>query len=244
MNPTIELLRSHRSIRKFKPDALTSEQIEAIISSAQMASSSSNVQAYSIIGVTDPGLKQELARLAGNQAYIEQCGLFLVFVADLHRLKEASALHGQPFHHNTESFLVATVDATLAAQNAAIAAESLGLGICYIGGIRNNPQNVCELLQLPELTYPVYGMCVGVPDQEPSHRPRLPRQAVYHSNRYHADKAAQGTKEYDETMYEYYRERTGGKTLTTWSQGIADKYAKPGRAHIRPFLDSRGFKLE
>lgn len=244
MNPTIELLRKHRSIRKFQPVPLTEEQIDAIIGSAQMASTSSNVQAYSIIGVTDPAKKQELARLAGNQAYIEQCGLFLVFCAELHRLTEATGLHGQTFHQNTESFIVATVDAALAAQNAAIAAESLGFGICYIGGIRNNPPEVCELLGLPQLAYPVFGMCVGVPDQEPSSRPRLPRHAVYHVNAYDAEQARQGLQQYDETMYKYYKERTLGKTVTNWSKGIADKYAKPVRAHIRPFLEGRGFRLE
>ncbi|ULL13988.1 oxygen-insensitive NADPH nitroreductase [Paenibacillus sp. H1-7] len=244
MNPTIEVLRKHRSIRKYQPIALPEEHIDAIIESAQMASTSSNVQAYTIIGVTDPAKKQELARLAGNQAYIEQCGLFLVFCADLHRLKEATELHGETFHQNTESFLVATVDATLAAQNAAVAAESLGYGICYIGGIRNNPQDVSVLLQLPQLTYPVFGMCVGVPDQEPSSRPRLPRHAVYHSDAYDKEKVTLGTQQYDDTMHEYYKERTNGKTLTTWSKGITDKYAKPGRGHIRPFLEGRGFRLE
>ncbi|WP_282937409.1 oxygen-insensitive NADPH nitroreductase [Paenibacillus sp. RC67] len=244
MNPTIDLLRNHRSIRKYKEVALSEEHIEAIITSAQMASTSSNVQAYSIIGVTDPELKRELAQLSGNQAYIEQCGLFLVICADLHKLKEATEHHEQTFHQNTESFIVGTVDAALAAQNAAIAAESLGYGICYIGGIRNKPQEVCEVLALPELVYPVFGMCVGVPDQEPSYRPRLPLQAVYHSNTYQADKVAEGVQQYDEAMYEYYKERTGGKTLTTWSKGIADKYAKPGRAHILPFLEARGFQLK
>jgi len=244
MNPTIDLLRNHRSIRKYKEAALPEAHTEAIISSAQMASTSSNVQAYSIIGVTDPALKKELAQLAGNQAYVEQCGLFLVFCADLHKLKGATEQHGQTFHHNTESFIVATVDAALAAQNAAVAAESLGYGICYIGGIRNKPQEVCEALSLPELVYPVFGMCVGVPDQEPSYRPRLPMQAVFHQNAYNAEQVAQGIQQYDDTMYQYYQERTNGQTLTTWSKGIADKYAKPGRAHIMPFLKARGYRFE
>nr|WP_275422733.1 oxygen-insensitive NADPH nitroreductase [Paenibacillus mucilaginosus] len=243
VNAVIELLQNHRSIRKFKPDPLTPQQTEAIVTSAQMASTSSNVQAYTIIAVTDPAKKAELARLAGGQAYVEQCGLFLVFCADQYRLKLATEHNGEAFHQNTESFIVATVDAALAAQNAAVAAESLGFGICYIGGIRNNPGEVSSLLGLPELVYPVFGLCVGVPDQEPGIRPRMPREAVLHPDAYSEEAVREGIRAYDEITYAYYKERTGGRTLTTWSRGIADKHKQPVRAHIRPFLEARGFRL-
>ncbi|MCY9588917.1 oxygen-insensitive NADPH nitroreductase [Paenibacillus chitinolyticus] len=244
MNSVIDLLTRHRSIRKFKPDPIPGDQLQAIIASAQMASTSSSVQAYTIIAATDPALKKELARLAGNQAYVEQCGLFLVFCADLNRLRKATEQSGEVFHQNTESFLVASMDAALAAQNAAIAAESLGLGICYIGGIRNNPDGVAEALKLPELVYPVFGMCVGVPDQEPSLRPRLPQTAVLHENGYQSDRSDEGVRRYDETTRKYYEERTGGKQSITWSRSMADKYRQPVRAHLKPFLEKQGFRLE
>ncbi|MGW9127440.1 oxygen-insensitive NADPH nitroreductase [Paenibacillus chitinolyticus] len=244
MNSVIDLLTRHRSIRKFKPDPIPGDQLQAIIASAQMASTSSSVQAYTIIAATDPALKKELARLAGNQAYVEQCGLFLVFCADLNRLRKATEQSGEVFHQNTESFLVASMDAALAAQNAAIAAESLGLGICYIGGIRNNPDGVAEALKLPELVYPVFGMCVGVPDQEPSLRPRLPQTAVLHKNGYQSERSDEGVRQYDETTRKYYEERTGGKQSITWSRSMADKYRQPVRAHLKPFLEKQGFRLE
>ncbi|MFS0840259.1 oxygen-insensitive NADPH nitroreductase [Paenibacillus sp. 1P03SA] len=244
MNSVIDLLTRHRSIRKFKPDPIPGDQLQAIIASAQMASTSSSVQAYTIIAATDPALKKELARLAGNQAYVEQCGLFLVFCADLNRLRKATEQSGEVFHQNTESFLVASMDAALAAQNAAIGAESLGLGICYIGGIRNNPDGVAEALNLPELVYPVFGMCVGVPDQEPSLRPRLPQTAVLHENGYQSGRSDEGVRQYDETTRKYYEERTGGKQSVTWSRSMADKYRQPVRAHLKPFLEKQGFKLE
>ncbi|MGX4587490.1 oxygen-insensitive NADPH nitroreductase [Paenibacillus chitinolyticus] len=244
MNSVIDLLTRHRSIRKFKPDPIPGDQLQAIIASAQMASTSSSVQAYTIIVATDPALKKELARLAGNQAYVEQCGLFLVFCADLNRLRKATEQSGEVFHQNTESFLVASMDAALAAQNAAIAAESLGLGICYIGGIRNNPDGVSEALKLPELVYPVFGMCVGVPDQEPSLRPRLPQTAVLHENGYQSERSDEGVRRYDETTRKYYEERTGGKQSITWSRSMADKYRQPVRAHLKPFLEKQGFRLE
>ncbi|MFC9778550.1 oxygen-insensitive NADPH nitroreductase [Paenibacillus chitinolyticus] len=244
MNSVIDLLTRHRSIRKFKPDPIPGDQLQAIIASAQMASTSSSVQAYTIIAATDPALKKELARLAGNQAYVEQCGLFLVFCADLNRLRKATEQSGEVFHQNTESFLVASMDAALAAQNAAIAAESLGLGICYIGGIRNNPDGVAEALKLPELVYPAFGMCVGVPDQEPSLRPRLPQTAVLHENGYQSERSDEGVRRYDETTRKYYEERTGGKQSITWSRSMADKYRQPVRAHLKPFLEKQGFRLE
>lgn len=167
-----------------------------------------------------------------------------MFCADLNRLRKATEQSGEVFHQNTESFLVASMDAALAAQNAAIAAESLGLGICYIGGIRNNPDGVAEALKLPELVYPVFGMCVGVPDQEPSLRPRLPQTAVLHENGYQSERSDEGVRQYDETTRKYYEERTGGKQSVTWSRSMADKYRQPVRAHLKPFLEKQGFKLE
>lgn len=245
MNPTIDLLTSHRSIRKFKDTPLTNEQVQAIIESAQMASSSSNVQAYSIIGVTDPEMKKQLAELAGGQAYVEQCPLFLVWCADLYRNREACLMQDTEMVSGTmENFIVATIDAALASQNAAIAAEALGLGIVYIGGIRNNPREVSELLQLPELVYPVFGMCVGYPDQDPGQRPRLPQEAVYHANTYNTTATRPAIEQYDATTRQYYIERTAGKRENTWSQDMAKKYEKPVREHMRAFLEEKGFGFE
>lgn len=245
MNAVIELLQRHRSIRRFKPEPLQGEQIAAIIRSAQMASSSSNVQAYSIIGVTDPGKKRELAILCGNQRYVEECPLFLVWCADLERLRLACEQQQVEMVHGTmENFIVATVDVALAAQNAAIAAESLGLGIVYIGGIRSQPREVSRLLHLPQLVYPVFGMCVGYPDQEPDPRPRLPVQAVYHENTYSAKPFKEAIDEYDRIMREYYLRRTGGKRDTTWSEEMAAKFRQAVRKHMRAYLEEQGFRFE
>lgn len=244
MNDTLSLLLNHRSIRKYKDEPVTEEQLQAIIAAAQMASTSSNVQAYSVIAATDPELKRQLAVLAGNQAYVEQCPVFLVWCADLYRLKQVTAEPLQErasYKATTENFVVATVDAALAAQNAAIAAESMGLGIVYIGGVRNRIAELSELLGLPELVYPVFGMCVGVPDQEPGQRPRLPQESVLHRNGYSREQSVEPVKDYDATMKAYLHERTGGKKDTPWSQVMADRLAEPIRLHMKEFLDSKGF---
>lgn len=247
MNDTISLLKRHRSIRKFKDKPLGKSMVEQIISAGQAASSSSNVQAFSVVAITDTERKGILSELAGNQAYIRECPVFLVWCADLHRLKYSAERHrpGQDSYEDvTESFIIATVDTALAAQNAAVAAESLGLGIVYIGGIRNRIAEVAELLQLPDLVYPVFGMCLGYPDQEPGLRPRLPVSAVLHWDEYDTDKTEEQVEIYDKTMTEYLRERTGGQKDTPWSELMAEKLTQPSRLHMREFLQKRGFELK
>jgi FMN reductase (NADPH) len=209
-----------------------------------MASTSSNVQAYSVIAVTEPALKAQLAELSGKQAYIEQCPVFLVWCADLYRLREAAAPHlqGAPsYEDSTENLIVATVDVALAAQNAAVAAESLGLGIVYIGGVRNEIAGLSELLGLPELVYPVFGMCLGYPAAVNGVRPRLPLQAVLHHNGYDAGAAMQQVQVYDGISQDYMSERTGGQSNASWSQIMAKRQAQPSRLQMKDFLLSKGF---
>lgn len=247
MNETISLLKRHRSIRKFKEQPLEREVVEQIISAGQAASSSSNVQAFSVIAVTDVERKRALSELAGNQAYIRECPVFLIWCADMHRLKYTAEKHRpdqKSYEDVTENFIIATVDAALAAQNAAVAAESLGLGIVYIGGVRNRIAEVAELLGLPDLVYPVFGMCLGYPDQDPGLRPRLPVSAVLHWDGYDAEKTAEQVGIYDETMTRYLRERTGGQKDTPWSELMAEKMTQPLRLHMREFLQQRGFELK
>ncbi|USB33701.1 oxygen-insensitive NADPH nitroreductase [Paenibacillus sp. YPG26] len=247
MNDTIALLKSHRSIRKFKDKPLGKSMVEQIISAGQAASTSSNVQAFSVVAITDTERKGILSELAGNQAYIRECPVFLVWCADLHRLKYTAEKHrpGQESYEDvTESFIIATVDTALAAQNAAVAAESLGLGIVYIGAIRNRIDEVADLLELPDLVYPVFGMCLGYPDQEPGLRPRLPVSAVLHWDEYDTDKTEDQVELYDKTMSGYLRERTGGQKDTPWSELMAEKLTQPARLHMREFLQKRGFELK
>lgn len=245
-NDTISLLMRHASVRKFKDMPVSEEQLTAIIGAGQMASTSSNVQAYSVIAVTDSALKSELAGLAGNQAYVEQCPVFLVWCADLYRLREVTKPHLQgetSYEDSTENLIVATVDVALAAQNAAVAAESLGLGIVYIGGIRNQIAKVSELLGLPELVYPVFGMCVGYPDPDgaSSLRPRLPLEAVLHRNHYNAEATVEQVKTYDQVSSDYMRKRTHGAKDTPWSVIMAERLAQPARLHMKEFLLEKGF---
>lgn len=244
MNNVIETILQHRSVRSFKEKPLDQEQIKAIVKSAQAASTSSFIQAYSIIGVTDKQKKQRLAELAGNQSYVAENGHFFVFCADLNRHKMIGDLENadlQDSIESTEKFMVALIDTALAAQNAAIAAESMGLGICYIGGIRNDLEAVKELLKTPEYVVPLFGLAVGYPDQETDLKPRLPLEHVYMENEYEQDRNVleQQLKEYNQTTSDYYRERTSGKREDTWTSQMAKMLGRKSRMYMKGFVEDQ-----
>src|SRR5690606_23971682 len=171
----------------------------------QSSATSSFLQGATIIRVRDREKRSSLAQLSGN-AHVNTAAEFLVFCADLRRAGRCCEKYDKPFHGGyTEQFIIATIDATLMAQNVVVAAESAGLGICYIGGVRNHPREISDLLQLPTGVYPVFGLCLGYPDQNPELKPRLPLSVVLKEDAYNdaGDEAA--IAEYDEQIREYYR---------------------------------------
>lgn len=245
MNSTIDLLLSHRSIRKFTDETVKQETVDQIVRCGQAAATSSNVQAVTAIQVNDPAKRQALAEMAGGQAYVASAGAFLVYCADMNRPKFAcEKQHGDFSPGMTEHFIIATVDVALSAQNAVVAAESLGLGICYIGGLRNKPAEVSELLELPEHVYPVFGLCLGYPAQDPEVKPRMPLEAVLMQDKYDSSVFDSNVKAYDETVSEYYKTRTGGKKDSSWSKEMKALVGKESRPHMQGFLKDRGFLLK
>ena len=262
--PQLSALRSHRSIRRFTSAPVTEEQVEAILSTAQRASTSANVQAYSVIIVRDRDTKVRLAELCGNQRQVAECPVFLAFCADLNRAKLVCEAAGYEFSARfVEHFLVATVDATIFGQMALAAAEAIGLGGCLIGSARNHPFALAELLALPPLVYVVFGMTLGHPD--PNHigplRPRLQWKGVVHHERYDAASYAAAHRDYDRAMHETriyegrhidLSSRVAGWTDKTpadaygWIQHTARRWIDPAAARpdMRPFLDRQGFGFE
>jgi len=249
MNQIIETLLAHRSIRRLQDKPLTKEQIELIVASAQAASTSSYIQAYSIIGITDPDKKRRLAELAGNQSYVEKNGHFFVFCGDLHRLEIAGSMENKEVMdslESTEKFMVMLIDTALAAQNAAIAAESLGLGICYIGGVRNHLDEVCELLNTPKRVIPLFGMAVGYPEQLTDKKPRLPLAHIYHENEYEQDEEVykQQLGEYNKEISRYYNERTKGKRDDTWTGQMIGMLSGKSRMYMHEFIKKHGLNIK
>lgn len=164
MTPTIELICGHRSIRHFTDEPISEAQREAIINSARATSSSSFLQCSSIIRITDKALREELVTLTGGQKHVAQAAEFWVFCADFNRHLQIcpDAQLGL-----AEQLLLGVVDTAMMAQNALTAAESLGLGGVYIGGLRNNIEAVTELLKLPQHVLPLFGLCLGWPADNP-----------------------------------------------------------------------------
>lgn len=247
MNQIIETILDHRSIRSFEDKPITEEQIKTIVQSAQAASTSSYIQAYSIIGVSDPEKKAKLAELAGPQTYVEKSAHIFVFCADLHRHDIVAEMEGQDLSESiesTEKFMVACIDAALAAQNAAIAAESMDLGICYIGGIRNNLPLVGEILNIPHRVIPLFALIVGHPKNRSEKKPRLPLENVYHENEYQTDKDVYigQLQEYNKVISEYYERRTKGKRKDTWTEQMAGMLSKKSRMYMKDYVEGQGFK--
>lgn len=244
MNPVHTLLNSHRSIRKFTEQAISEELLRSIVGAAQSAASSSFLQGATVIRVRKPENRKKMAVYAGNQAYVESAAEFLVFCADLKRPGNCCERYEKPFAGDyTEHFIIATVDVALMAQNMVVAAEAAGLGICYIGGIRNNPRAVADLLQLPKNVYPVFGLCLGYPDQDPECKPRLPLEVVLKDEVYSEEGDEARIAEYDEQVREYYRQRTGGGHGICWSEQVATLLSEKARPHMRDFLAEQGFML-
>lgn len=249
MNQIIETILNHRSIRKFEDKPLSQEQIEKIIACAQSASTASYIQAYTIIGVTDKGKKEKLAELAGNQAYVAENSIFLVFCGDLHRLELAGKMEEldvTPSLESTEKFMVALIDAALAAQNAAIAAESMGLGLCYIGGIRNNLPEVQKLLKIPERVIPLFGVAIGYPAKMTDKKPRLPMSNIYHENEYkqNEEQFVAELTEYNGVISSYYEARTKGKRKDRWTEQMANMLQQKSRMYMKEYVQANKFDLK
>jgi len=242
MNTIIELLKSHRSIRKFKNTEVDDETVKTIVETAQCAATSNHVQAYTVIRVTDMVMRNKIAELSGGQPWVAQAPLFMIFCADLNRLEKACRIHKKEMAQGiAEQFIVATVDTALMAQNAMIAAESMGLGGVYIGGIRNDPQKVCDLLRIPEKAYPVFGMCLGYPEHDPPVKPRMPVETVLRTNRYGVRDEDKLLHAYDRTMNTYYKTRDSNLKDQTWTEQMAEFMKKKIRPHMKSFLQNRGF---
>ncbi len=243
-NDVLDLLYRHRSVRAFAPGEVGDAEVTAIIGAAQSASTSSNLQAWSVIEVRDPAVLAELARLAGEQDFIRHGAVFLVFVADWARASELARREGEPAEAvgYMESTIVAFVDAALAAQNAVIAAESLGLGAVYVGAVRNHPEEIAEVLALPAGAFPTFGVVLGHPDpaDRAGVKPRLPQSVVRHRERYRLpddDEIAA----YEAAVQRYYGTQGSARGwLRAAIARVRDAASLHGRHTMRSSLERRG----
>jgi nitroreductase len=248
-NEVISTLLDHRSVRGYKPDAVPTGALEMMIAAAQSAATSSNMQWTSVVATTDPAKKKILAEIAGGQKHIEQCPLFLCWIADMNRHVSISAAEQVEFETMPwlETFLVACVDVALAAQNAVVAAESLGLSTVYIGAMRNDPEKVAELFNLPKQSFVVFGLCVGYATEKAvgEVKPRLAQGAILHHESYDISTADAERKAHDDEMVRFStrHELQAG----TWTQRVLNRLgplkSMNGRERMRAALGRLGFEI-
>jgi nitroreductase len=181
----LSLLNQHRTIRKYTEQPIDNELLDKLLTTACRASNTGNMQAYSVVVTTDQDIKQQLSPAHFNQPMIKQAPVVLTFCADYNLFsKWCEQRQAEPGYDNFQSFMATAIDTLLAAQTFCIAAESVGLGICYLGTTTYNAQEIIDTLKLPKLVVPVTTITVGYPAEMPEQTDRLPREAVVHRETY------------------------------------------------------------
>lgn len=247
-SPVLEAMLSHRSVRHFLRDPLPEHTIETLVAAAQSAPTSSNLQTWSVIAVESQERREALAHLVGPQKHLGVAPLVLVWLADLSRIERLGAAQDRdPVGlHYLDTFLMGVIDAALAAQNAVVAAEAMGLGTVYVGGMRNQPEEVAKVLGTPKNVFPVFGLVVGHPDPaRPAQvKPRLPQSAVLHREQYQVPSdPAQEIGSYNEALRTFMR--ANGMKEMDWSAQVVERLGSPealtGRHRLYEALRNAGF---
>ncbi|SDF02059.1 NADPH-dependent oxidoreductase [Streptomyces griseoaurantiacus] len=252
-NEQIETLLAHRSVRAFTDEPLPEGALETVVAAAQSASTSSNLHQWSLVSVSDPETKAELARLTHGAKFagfdfVAQAPSVLLWVADMSRSHEISVEKGgDPVVTDyLDSFLMSSVDAALAAQNGLVAAEAIGLGGVYLGSLRNHAKELADLIGLPAYAYVVFGMAIGTPDpHRPSAvHPRPAQDVVLHRERYRTRPTKEWIEDYEIAFKDFRTEY--GLRDKTWSHsvvmGMGLEYMD-GRENLRRTLEQRGYLL-
>lgn len=248
--PITDVQNRHVTIRRYTNQPVTDEMVDAILESARRgAPTSSNYQTYSVIVVRNPETKAKLAELAGGQEHVATCPVFFAFCADISRLSVACQMHGKELVRGLETTLVSSVDAALVGMSANTAAESFGLGVVMIGGMRNHPEEAARVLGLPDGCYVVFGMCIGWPDEalRPVQKPRLPQELIVHRERYSPDRfeaVADKLAAHDSELATHYESLGRNLDSAAWSGPIANRLSSRRRANLRPELERLGFVFE
>lgn len=234
MTETIKLMKSHTSVRRFKEQEIPQADLEEILTAGQMASSWKNFQSYSVILVRSQEKKDALYELVPQEA-IRQSSAFLLFVGDLNRAEKGASLHTDTFQpQGVEGLLITSVDAALVGQNTLLAAESLGYGGVIIGLVRYKSEEVAELFNLPDYTYPVFGIALGVPNQQHEVKPRLPLNQVVFEEEYQ-EQQVEAILDYDQVQADY----AGARATTSWSQRLAEQFGQAEPSSTRKNLEQK-----
>ncbi|GFH41370.1 NADPH-dependent oxidoreductase [Pseudolactococcus insecticola] len=236
---TMDLMLQHASVRNFTDEKIPTETLHAIIEAGRAASSWKNFQSYSIISVSKQATKEQIYAFQPQKSILA-ASHFLVFVGDLNRAEKAVKLHTPDFYPDgSENLLISSVDASLAAQNTLLAAESLGYGGVIVGLIRDQAADISKILDLPDYTYPIFGLALGVPAQSNAVKPRLPYETVVFEETYQVQEASVITA-YDQLQQDYAGERRAG---SSWSERVAAQFGQvPQSATLENLRDKKLMK--
>ncbi|OZI55207.1 nitroreductase family protein [Bordetella genomosp. 5] len=251
----VEQQLAHKSVRTFLNHPLPEGTLDTMVAAAQSASTSSALHLWSVVAVTDKAMKQRISDTIAATVptdripWIEEAPALLLWVADASRSATLTQEHGEDpvVLEHLDSFLMSSIDTTLAAQNAALAAESMGLGIVFLGVMRNAAKQVAELLGLPPYTFVAFGMAVGKPDpaRASAARPRMPPAAVLHHNGFQKDRYRAYLDGY-EAAYLKFRQEQNMKPKS-WQSSVREAATSMsymgGREHLREMVTEQGFKL-
>lgn len=247
MNETIDVQLEHRTIREFKSDPIPEDTFQTLMDVAMHTPTSRGIQSASIIRIKDQGKREKLAEI-GGQEYVARAPEYLLFIADLARgaaILEEMGLYPQSAA-TIDTFQEAFTDAVLMVQNVVVAAESLGLGANILGNILNEPKGVIEAIGLPPYTFPVLGLTLGYPGEEPQSKPRMPKEFRVMTDTYvRPDSYLEALKDYDAQMCEYYDLRNKGRREDKFTNQIFQKLGKVRnrRASILDDIESQGFLM-
>ncbi|QMU08534.1 NADPH-dependent oxidoreductase [Levilactobacillus suantsaii] len=247
-NTALDTLLAHRSVRKFTPEKLTTDQVHTLIDAAQHSATSTFSQQYSILSVTNPAKLAVLGDITGHH-WLEKAGHYFIFLVDQYRnqqLVPTSATTAENLH-SVDKLLAGIFDATIATEAVVTAGESLGLGSTIMGSILNDVPRLIQLFDLPELTFPILGLAIGHPAEQPEQKPRLPQELIHFENQYQPITATEPhLVAYDALLKTYYQQRSTNQREETFTHHIVTEFSRDPqqRAGILAALRQQGFLQE
>jgi FMN reductase [NAD(P)H] len=253
-NVLIRRVLSRKTVRRYSDKMPDENLLDVLTAAALSASAKSDFQQASILRVRDAAKRAAIGELFPAMPWIGNAPAFFIFLGDARRLQNIGEMRGKPVQNGTlEGFFNASVDAALAMQTMILCAESVDLGVCPISVIRNEVDKVAAILGLPDLVFPVTGLCLGYPQGDGYVSLRLPRPATTHLDRYDDSALVSAIDDYDrrrDALHAIPREQQrsnaefGEATFYGWSEDKARQAAKAEGAAFPPYLRSHGFSFD